>query len=896
MNVFRVSIEEALDSLGSSPDGLSAAEAARRLREFGPNRIERVRGESLLHRLLKSFTHFFAMLLWVAAGIALFAERSQPGQGMGTLAVAIVGVILINGLLAFWQEYKAERTLAALARLLPVVVKTLRSGTVARVPTEEVVPGDLLVLAQGDNIPADCRLIEAFGVRVNTATVTGESRPSGRSADPTDATDALESANVLLAGTEIVAGEAKAVVFATGPRSEFGRIAHLVQSVPARRSLFMREIARISYIVAVLAVVLGGVFFLIGIRVGLPLWQCFLFAIGIIVANVPEGLLPTVTLSLALGAQRMAARKVLIRHLPAVETLGSADVICTDKTGTLTENRMLLKLLVLPRDLAAATPAKLAPQSYEADRRFAQVARWCQSLQPASDQPEGWLGDPMEIALVKLAAPLLPADEESPRIGELAFDTDRKRMSTIHCTPAGPVLYTKGALETVLPRCSKAAVAGDEQLDGEMIRRVREAEADLTDRGLRVLALAWRALAPEEPFPADECNLTFLGLVGFEDPPRPGVTEAVSTARAAGIKVIVTTGDHPHTALALARQVGLIGGDHPLVITGTRLRHLSDIQLQLALDTPEVIFARLAADQKLRIVRSLKAKGHIVAVTGDGVNDAPALKEADIGVAMGRSGSDVAREAADMVLEDDHFASIVDAIEEGRAVFNNVRKFMTYILTSNIPEVVPYLAFALLGIPLPLTIIQILAVDLGTDMLPALALGAERTHPEVMRQPPRARNQRLLDAPLLSRAYLFLGMLEALAAMAAYAFVLNSGGWQWGQVLAMDDPLYLRATTACLAAIVVAQVVNIFLCRSEQGTLFGENPFSNRMILWGVATEIVLILVIVYTPIGHAIFGTAPLSVTVWLFMLPFALLMLLAEELRKLIVRRAAVRGRIAG
>jgi magnesium-transporting ATPase (P-type) len=403
-------------------------------------------------------------------------------------------------------------------------------------------------------------------------------------------------------------------------------------------------------------------------------------------------------------------------------------------------------------------------------------------------------------------------------------------------------------------------------------------------------------LPPEEPFPIDERDLTFLGLAGFEDPPRAGVAEAVATARAGGIKVIVTTGDHPHTALALARQVGLIGGEHPVVITGTRLRHLSDIQLQLALDAPEVIFARLAADQKLRIVRSLKAKGHIVAVTGDGVNDAPALKEADIGVAMGRSGSDVAREAADLVLEDDHFASIVDAIEEGRAVFDNVRKFMTYILTSNIPEVVPYLAFALLGIPLPLTIIQILAVDLGTDMLPALALGAERPHPEVMRQPPRARSQRLLDAPLLLRAYLFLGLFQALAAMAAYAFVLNSGGWQWGQVLAMDDPLYLRATTACLAAIVVAQVVNMFLCRSERDTVFGENPFSNRMILWGVATEIVLILVIVYTPIGHAVFGTAPLPFSVWLFMLPFALLMLLAEELRKLIVRRMAVKDRLAG
>ena len=403
-----------------------------------------------------------------------------------------------------------------------------------------------------------------------------------------------------------------------------------------------------------------------------------------------------------------------------------------------------------------------------------------------------------------------------------------------------------------------------------------------------MLALAWRAWPADEPSPVDEADLTFLGLIGFEDPPREGVALAVATARAAGIKVIMTTGDHPHTAVAVAREIGLAGAAPPLVIIGARLRHLTATQLQLALDAPEVIFARLAADQKLRIVRALKAKGHVVAATGDGVNDAPALREADIGIAMGRSGSDVAREAADMVLVDDNFASIVAAIEEGRAVFDNVRKFMTYILTSNIPEIVPYLAFALLGIPLPLTIIQILAIDLGTDMVPALALGAERPHPDVMARPPRPRQQRLLDTSLLLRAYAFLGPFEALTAMAAYAFVLAGGGWAWGQALAADDPLYLQATTACLAAVVVAQVVNVFLYRSEVESVFAGNPFVNRLILWGVLTEIALILLVVYTAAGQALFATAPLPATVWLVMLPFVLLMLAAEEGRKAIVRRA--------
>lgn len=380
-----------------------------------------------------------------------------------------------------------------------------------------------------------------------------------------------------------------------------------------------------------------------------------------------------------------------------------------------------------------------------------------------------------------------------------------------------------------------------------------------------------------------------LGLIGLEDPPRPGVANAVRIARDAGIKVIVTTGDHPHTALAVARKIGLVGdSDEPRVITGEQLRRFSEAQLRIVLDSPSLIFARLGADQKLQIVRALQGKGHVVAVTGDGVNDAPALKEADIGVAMGRTGSDVAKEAADIVLVEDNFANIVDAIEEGRAVFDNVRKFMTYILTSNVPEIVPYLAFALFGIPLPLTIIQILAVDLGTDMVPALALGAEPPSAEAMRRPPRKRSQRLLDLPLLLRAYAFLGLFEAGTAMAAYFFVLYRGGWSFGEPLAANAPLYLQATTACLAAIVVTQVVSLFVCRSERTSILRQGR-TGLLLLFGIAVETALILLIVYTDAGNTIFGTAALTWNVWAFALPFAGVMFAGEELRKWIVRRRA-------
>ncbi|MCK6388136.1 MAG: cation-transporting P-type ATPase [Zoogloea sp.] len=863
--------EAALAALRSQATGLAPDEVLHRLQAFGPNRVETLPGEPVWLTLLREFSHFFALVLWLAAGLAFAAEHFEPGQGMAELGIAIIGVIVVNGLFSFWQAYRAEKALEALRRLLPQRVKVRRSGQIDEIDAAGLVPGDIVSLAEGDKVPADCRALESWGVRINLAALTGESLPKARvaDADPAAAGDPLTARNLLLAGALVVAGECSAVVYATGMHTELGRIAHLTQTAGDTESPLQAEIRRVSRLVALLALGMGLVFFAIGQAIGLPFWANFMFAIGIIVANVPEGLLPTVTLA-------------LVRHLPAVEALGSATTILTDKTGTLTRNRMSV------REILAGGRHRLAAERWPAggDFHLRAVARFCHSLRFPAGQPAG---DPMEIALWQFAGPI---PEPGERRGEIAFDAERRRMSVItrHADGSGQ-LWCKGAPEAVLPLCTQ-------WMDGDTARPLgddtqaafRRAHADMADRGLRVLALAWRPLAAGDT--PDESELALAGLIGLEDPPRPDVHAAVERCHEAGLRVIMVTGDHPRTAVAVAREVSIVRGPTPQVITGDALRGMPPAALQLALDAPEIVFARVTAEQKMLIVQALQQKGEIVAVTGDGVNDAPALKTADIGIAMGLSGTDVAREAADIVLLDDHFATIVNAIEEGRAVFGNIRKFLTYILTSNIPELVPYLAFVLCRIPLPLTVIQILAVDLGTDMLPALALGAEPPHPDAMRSPPRPRGERLLSWPVIARAYLFLGPLEALGALAAFWFVMQAGGWVHGQMPAADDPLYRQATTACLAAIVLAQMVNLFVCRHPRTAAWRLPLRGNPLLLAGLAAEAGLLLAIVYSEPGNRLFGTAPLPADAWLFALPFALLLGVAEEARKGVLRWAGRRS----
>ncbi len=874
--IHRLTAPDALASLRSTAEGLTSQDALARQREFGANRLTRARERPPIFQLFAQLTHFFALILWAAAALAILAEYRNPGSGMDTLADAIVAVILVNGVFSYWQERRAHKAMAALQRLLPESVRVRRDGHLIETSSTELVPGDVIELNEGDHVPADCRLIEAFDVKVDNATLTGESLPQTRSADldgesPDDA-PAIQR-NMALAGTSMAAGQALGLVVATGMRTEFGRIAHLTQTAPQAVAPLERELVHLSRIVAALSILLGLVLFAVGRFIGIPFWDNFVFAIGIIVANVPEGLLPTLTLSLAMAAQRMARRRTLVRHLPAVQTLGSATVICTDKTGTLTENRMVARRLFVPSEFCDVAGLRSRDDLLRRHWRLFEGAVHCETVRTEEGSAGPRLrGDPMEVALVEMAREALPQMRTLVRVDLLPFSAERRRLSSLHEEDDGWVLYVKGALEAILPRCSSCeGPDGAVPLVEPGRQEILAAEASLASAGLRVLAFAYRRLNQRPDREHLEESLMFLGLVGLHDPPRQEVPSAIAQCRAAGIKVVMITGDHPQTGLAVAQAIGLVRGARHKVVNGQELGRLSDVQLRFVLEEPELVFARVSAEQKLRIVRALQLSGAIVAVTGDGVNDAPALKAADIGVAMGIAGTDVAREAADVVLLDDNFASIVAAIEEGRGVFDSIRKFITYVMTSNAAELVPYLAFVLLRIPLALTIIQVLAVDLGTDMLPGLGLGAERPEFDVMSRPPRSRHDRIVDGRLLTRAYLLLGGVEAAAGMAAYTFVLMAAGWRWGMPLAASSLLYRQATTACLTGIVIAQVANVYACRSEVLPVRFRGAFENRVIVAGVAVELLLITAIDYTRWGQAMFGTATISLAPWLVAIPFA-------------------------
>ena len=908
--VAALPVANVVSVLAGRASGLSEAEAASRLQRFGPNTITARPRTPLLPRLLANFTHLMALLLWFGGAIALVGRLPQ-------LAVAIWSVNLINGCFSFWQEYKAEKATEALRRLLPSYARVVRDSREAQILAEELVPGDVVLLQEGEHVSADARLVEASDLRVDQSTLTGESLPALKRAAPVAESGAAraELPNVVFAGTSVVAGAGRAVVFATGMSTEFGTIARLTQGLGEAQSPLQIELARATRWVTAISVGVGVVFFVLAaVLVGVDLTESGIFAIGMIVAFIPEGMLPTVTLSLAVGVQRMASRNALIKRLSAVETLGCTSVICTDKTGTLTQNEMTVRNLWVPGRTLTVTGAGYAPEGEIRDgseERMASTdpelallltaAALCTDARMVAPQEGlgGWtvLGDPTEGALLRVAVKagidLDAVATALPRVRELPFESQRRRMSTIHRGAEGLVAFTKGSPRELLGLSVRMRVGDEERSLTDALRaEAIAANDDFARAGLRVLGVALRPLAPGQDLndaAEVERDLTFVGLVAMMDPPRPEVEAAVETCHRAGIRVVMVTGDYGLTAEGIARRVGILRGGRPRTLTGPEIDGLDDTALQTALNE-EVIVARATPEHKLRVVAALQAAGHVVAVTGDGVNDAPALKKADIGIAMGLSGTDVAREAADMVLTDDNFASIVNAVEEGRAVFANIKKFLSYIFTSNTAEAFPFVFYVFSGgrIPLALTIMEVLSIDLGTDMLPALALGVEPPEPGVMDRPPRPRSEHVITRSVVLRGYGLLGTVAGVAAMAVFFAHYWIEGFA-GRWLDLPDTgaIHGMATSMFLAAVVAAQVGNVFAHRTDRASAFRVNPFGNRIVLIAVAVEIAFLGVIVYVPALQWVFGTGPIRPMEWVLLLPVVPLLLLTDELRKAVLRR---------
>jgi magnesium-transporting ATPase (P-type) len=825
--------------------GLTASLAAARLADEGPNILPSVRPASFARRFGRQVVHMFALMLWVAAGLAVVA-------GLPELGAAIVVVVLLNAAFSFVQESRADRAADRLREMLPARVTVRRDGRRVDVDAAEVVRGDVLVLSAGDRVPADADVVRAHALLVDTSLLTGESEPVG-----------LDEGSAAHAGTFVIEGEGEAVVTATGAATGLAEIARMTTAGPKPMTPLTRALHRTVRLISTIAVGVGLLFFLVALALGRAPSDGFIFAIGVTVALVPEALLPTVTLSLAWGAEQMAHRQVLVRRLDAVETLGSTTFICTDKTGTLTRNEMSVVEAWTPAGTARVRTPGYRPTadvelSAETARpavtRLADAAARCSSGY-VTEVAGTWRahGDPMEAALDAFArrVGLVTAGGRARPPGELRFPFDprRRRMSV---AVDGTVLV-KGAPDAVLPRCLGADLAAAEA-----------AVSALSRRGLRLLAVGGRAAGPRPPATADEAerDLELYGLLALEDPPRPDVGAALEACRSAGITVAMVTGDHPATAATIGTEVGLRRAGDP-VLLGEDLPG-DDAALGVLLDRPGVVVARVSPEQKLRIARALRARGHVVAMTGDGVNDGPALHEANIGIAMGLSGTDVAREAADLVLLDDHFASIVSGVEQGRATYVNIRRFLTYHLTDNVAELTPFVVWMLSGgrFPLALGVLQILALDIGTDTLSATALGAEPPARHLLRGPPVSGS--LMNGTVVRRAFGLLGPTVAAGAMLAFVVSLAAAGWRPGADFPSGQPL-AAASGAAFMTVVLAQTANAFACRSSTrwpGTLGWR---SNRLLIPAASVELAFAVTVLLVPAIAARLGHASPPAAGWL-------------------------------
>ncbi len=919
-DIYKLAVDKVYEALDTSPEGMTQALAEKRQKEQGKNLIAEKKKESVILVFLSNFIHLMAILLWIGGAMAFLA-------GMPQLGVAVWLVNIINGVFSFWQEYRAGRATDALRNMLPSYARVIREDKEIKILAEDLVIGDIILLEEGDKISADARLIENSDLQVDQSTLTGESNPVRKTKDAIFREDLTraEIPNLIFAGTSVSEGNGKAVVLEIGMKTEFGKIAGLTQNMKEAESPLQRELDRLTKQISVIAIAFGVFFFVAALLlVKEPVASSFIFALGMVVAFIPEGLLPTVTLSLAMAVQRMSKRNALVKKLSSVEALGSTTVICTDKTGTLTQNEMTVNHLWLakkeyevtgvgygPNGDILAGGKKVTAKDDEDMKLLLTGAALCSNarLLPPNEESTRYtvLGDPTEaclgVAAQKAGIDIHRQQELTPRLRELPFESRRKRMTTVHqlerpVEGTNLIAYVKGAPKEIIKLSEFIRIGGTARpVTEEMRKEIMDANDGYARNGLRVLAVAYRLLHKEENIPRAmsaytpeiiEQKLVFVGLVVMADPPRPEVADAVEECRRAGIRIIMITGDYGLTAESIAKRIGIVEGPKPRVVSGLELEELSDEQLKAYLKD-EIIFARVAPEQKLRVVTNLQEMGEIVAVTGDGVNDSPALKKADIGVAMGIAGTDVAKEAADMILTDDNFASIVHAIEEGRAVYSNIRKFLLYILNSNMPEAVPSALFLFSrgAVPLPLTIMQILTIDLGTDMMPALGLGTEKPEEGVMNQPPRNPKETLLNRKLLIKAFLWYGMLGSFASIFSYFFVNIQNGWPGVPLAGGEDPVYIKATAMALAAIVFSQIGAVFNCRTEKQSVFRVGLLGNKQINLGIVLEILLIIALVYLPPLQSVFHTTALDIWDWLLLCIWPPLILFIEEARKAWIRR---------
>jgi Ca2+-transporting ATPase len=876
-----LSVEESVRSLDTSPRGLTTTETIRRLAVIGPNELEAPERTSPWALLAAQFRNVLIVILLIAVALS-------AALGHGIEAIIIGVIVVFAALLGFIQEYRAERAMEALREMAAPTARVLRDGDESIIRAREVVPGDVVVLQVGDRIPADLRLIEAVNLQADEAPLTGESVPVEKQADPIANPDIAiaDRRDMAYSGTVVTYGRGRGAVTATGMRTEFGKIAKMIQTVEVEKTPLQENLDRVGKVLAVIALVVVGLIVAFGVLRGQDLLEMFLFGIALAVAVVPEALPAVVTISLAMGVRRIVKRNALVRRLPAVETLGSTSVICTDKTGTLTQNEMTVREV-----FTAGASVTLIGSGYEpggvvtvdgipveAPDPVVDLLRTAALASDATlvrDAAGRWVirGDPTEGALVVAAAKLgmdkIGLEAQYPRMGEVPFSSERKRMTTLHEAPGGTTACSKGAAEVVLGACTTLLVDGGIAPLGTMVREEIAARTEtMASEGIRVLGVASKR---DTSLATAEENMTFLGLVGLVDPPRPEVAASIIDCRSAGIEVVMITGDHPVTATAIARELGILAPEGR-VITGRELERMTDDEL-----TREVadlkVYARVSPADKLRVVAAWQGHGAVVAMTGDGVNDAPALKKSDIGVAMGIAGTDVSREAAEMILLDDNFASIVAAVEEGRGIFGNIKKYLMYLLSSNVGEILLMAAAMVAGMPLPLSAVQILYVNLATDGLPALALSVDPPEPDLMRRPPRDPRRGIFTRPVVTLMTVG-GVWSGIVNLGVFAVTRAMGG------------TVEEAMAHTFISLVLIQFFKAYNYRSDRRSVL-DHPFANRWLNLAVLWEVLLLAAIIYVPFLQDAFGTFAFSAAEWFVLLGVAASVVPVLEAAKWMVRR---------